>query len=436
MKNKLRVVYLCQFRNNHFTEILPLEFDILSKLTYYFKKKSRTISVSEGSVWNINAFKEFERFSDEIELHVISPYPFLAEKYYHFEENGINYHIFKNEDDRPDRLLFNRLTKYKFLSYSRNKRKICNIINEVKPDIIHLIGAENPSYAAAILDIPKDIPVLTQLQTLLNDPDFEKNYYMYKPWYNFRSEMEMKILKRSDFLGTIETSFNRILKDCLGIDKIVLNTTLALTEPININSFDKTYDFVYYARNIEKAADWAIEAFILASQKHPHITLDIVGGFTSDYKELLVKKLSNYGLKDNVIFEGEQITHDDVLNLVRKSRFAILPMKVDLVTGTIRECMANGIPVVTTITPASPQLNARRESVLLSEKGDFNGMAENMCKLLESHVFADFIKNNAIITSSERSSNFDIVTKYIAAYHAIIDYKRFDTPVPEYLISK
>ena len=102
----------------------------------------------------------------------------------------------------------------------------------------------------------------------------------------------------------------------------------------------------------------------------------------------------------NVIFCGPLPTHDDVIKQIRKSRFAILPLKIDLISGTIREAMANGLPVVTTITPATPKLNETRESVLLSEKGDFKAMAENMLWLINDNEVAIKLKKNSFVLSN------------------------------------
>ena len=142
------------------------------------------------------------------------------------------------------------------------------------------------------------------------------------------------------------------------------------------------------------------------------------------------------GEGENVRFEGKLPTHDDVLRQIKLSRFAVLPMKIDLVTGTIREAMANGIPVVTTITPASPNLNVKRESVLLSEKGDFQAMADNMLRLLRDKDFADRIREIALITAEERESNQEIVSQWVIAYKACIDNFRNGTPIPEDLLNR
>jgi len=96
--------------------------------------------------------------------------------------------------------------------------------------------------------------------------------------------------------------------------------------------------------------------------------------------------------------------------------------------------MANGLPVVSTITPETPNLNKKRESVLLSPAGDFSAMADNMLKLLNDENFAEKIRENACITASERVNNEQIIRKWIDAYRASIDNFKNGTPIPVHLL--
>ena len=144
--------------------------------------------------------------------------------------------------------------------------------------------------------------------------------------------------------------------------------------------------------------------------------MDIVGSGSTDFVEQLHRRILELNLANNVVFEGRLATHEDVITQIRKARFALLPLKIDLISGTIREAMANGLPVVTTVTPATPSLNEKRESVLLSQQGDYDAMALNMCKLLEDEELAKRISDNALLTSSESSSNTELMNGWKKVY--------------------
>ncbi|PWJ34876.1 glycosyltransferase family 4 protein [Fibrobacter succinogenes] len=428
---KIKVVMVCHFSNKlvrkHLNEGVGLLESIVRKII------KRPFMVYDFAQWNTNAIREFEKFTDDVELHVISPGYFMKDDESVFAENGIHYYFFRDERSLFDKIT-NRLLNRK-PSYKKNCIYIKNKIAEIKPDLVHLIGAEKPNYSLAALDVPNTIPLFVQLQTLLIDPDFRKNYPITSKMYDYRSGIERDILKKANYVCSPDEKFHKLLPSIISLQHPMIKTGLALTEPVDFSFEKKKFDFVYFALNISKAADFAIEAFAIACKEKPSITLDIVGEYSSALKAQLDSRIAELGIQKNVFFEGKQATHDDVIRQIKKSCFALLPLKIDLISGTVRESMANGLPVVTTITPDTPKLNAQRESVLLSPIGDHKAMAENMLKLLNDVSFAKKIQENAGITASERSSNEQVIRKWIAAYHACIENFKNGTPIPQELLS-
>ena len=320
------------------------------------------------------------------------------------------------------------------IQYKKNRGHIRKKISEIQPDVIHIMGAENPSYSLSALDVPKTIPSIVQLQTLMIYPGFKDNYPISEKIYNYRAGIERKVIENANYVGCVSKKFVPYLKDNVKLKHAILSTNLALTEPVDLSCEKKEFDFVYYALRINKAVDYAIEAFAIASQSNPSITLDVVGEYSNDFKQQIDERIRELGIERKVFFEGRLATHDDVIRQIKKSRFAVLPLKVDSISGTIRESMANGLPVVTTITPATPELNKKRESILLSPAGDHQGMAQNMLKLLNDEGYAEMIRKNAGITATERVNNEQVVRKWIDAYYACIDNFKNGTPIPESLL--
>lgn len=415
---KIRIVWICHFSNNQIRKRLNFEKYTLWALV---RKLFGRTEVSDFAVWNTNAIREFEKF-DDLELHVISPHYYIS-SLQEFEMNGVYYHFFKSEDDNLHSLIRSRLLRKPRRTFSKNARLINNLIDHIRPDIIHMIGAENPYYGVAALTIPKDIPFIVSLQTLMCDPNFFDNYPISQSEYDYRVSVEKAIIKRADYVGSKVESFKKIILKEISPDISFLDMTLAVGEDINIDNNIKSYDFVYFAADISKAADYAIEAFAIAKESYPDITLHIVGGYSETYISSLKSRMQELGLGREVDFTGKLPTHDDVILEIRKARFALLPLKIDLISGTIREAMSNYIPVITTITPATPDLNSKRESLLLSEKGDFFTMAENMCKLLSDNKYAQLIKENAVITLGDIYNNSQFMNKWRESYRNIINNK-------------
>ena len=143
------------------------------------------------------------------------------------------------------------------------------------------------------------------------------------------------------------------------------------------------------------------------------------------------KLIEELGITGAVTFEGRLPTHDDVIKQIRKARFALLPLSVSIVPNTLHEAMANGLPLITTVTSGTPNLNKKRQSVLISEKGDYKDIAKNMLLLLSDSQLAETLRVNAAQTETERSNNTDIIRHWVNAYSAILKHKKDKEPIPE-----
>lgn len=434
----LKVVWICHFTSKECTSRLTLDKPWYHKLYSFIQGKTTQMNISDIAVWDANGINEMAKIPEEVELHVISPYPFLTTSLQEYSDGNIHYHFFRNEELG---LIYN--LKHKLFGrvedeYKHNRRIISKLIRKIKPEIVHVMGAENPHYSMATLDIPETIPVLVQLQTFLNDPDFSANYPIAKDVYAYKSSVELNVLRRANYIGTVSIKFISLLQDKLHYNIPIINTSLAFTENVFTGESEKLFDFVYWASNINKAADLAIRAFINASRLKPGITLDIIGAYDVEYKKTLEAKLRENNLLEFVKFEGRLQTHDDVLNQIRKSRIALLPLKIDIISGTIREAQANGLPVITTDTGINGTqiLNKNIQTALIADHDDYNMMANYMIKLLEKPELAQKLKDNAYKNSLKRSSNASVVKHYIECYHAILENFHKGEPIPDDMIAK
>ncbi len=453
MTDKIKIVWICHFVNEIVNNKIELKFSFAEKLLRCFlHKQLKPDNPADFGIWNTNAIKEFEKIQD-VELHVISPYPYLGSKKKEFLLNNIYYHLFTSEDKTLYNFFLSKIKKYKFVNYNpfkflfkriyknidinfcKNRKIISTIISKIKPDIVNLIGAENPYYSLALLDIPENIPTIVQLQTLMSDPDFLNNYPISKDSYKFRANIERQILKKANYIGTNSKKFRNIIIKNINDKTIFVNTRLALTETINvtIDKNNKKYDFVYFSLNINKAADLALEAFGIAYSKDPSITLDIIGSCDLDYKQKLDCIIEYYNMKNAITFEGKLQTHEDVINQIRKARFALLPLKVDLTSGTVREAMANGLPVLTTDTGVlgTQKLNLVRQNVLISAIGDHQALADNMLKLMTDEGLVESLCKNAYQTTLERKSNEEVIRKNVEIYRACINNFKYNIQLPK-----
>lgn len=418
----IKVVWVCHFSSERVRQYL--------KLTHRYSLSKKR----DFGLWNVNAIKQFEEYK-EISLHVIFPHVGLSKRSQSFTINGINYHCFRSEDDFIITKILKKLFSYKTKNYRINRKYISSVISSVKPEVVHVIGAENPYYSLCALDIPKQIPCIVSLQTLMSTPSFLENFPISADEYNYRTNVERLVINRANYIASGSESYKNYIRNYLRKDAVFLNLNLAVGVDIDKSESEKKYDFVYFANDISKAADYAVEAFAIALSRQSKLTLNISGGFSADYKEAIDKRINELGISKSIFFTGLQETHDNVIKQIKKSRFALLPLKVDIISSTIREAMACGLPVITTVTPGTPKLNEKRESVLLSNQGDFDAMADNMLKILNDESYAKLITMNAYETIDELSSNESRMRKWKRAYYEIVDNVYNGTPVSNDIIS-
>ena len=415
---KIRVAWVCSFSNEKMRARLTFDSGGCLKILY------RLLGVTYGrgtdsAIWNTNAIEEMEKI-DDVELHVICPVRGLAKKEVSYEENGIHYYFFREQNSNIVRFVLHQLlSKYTSL-YKRNRRVISQLISEIQPDIVHVMGAENPYYSLSLLDVPSNIPTIIQLQALLTRLVNVTKVKEEKKSFYYKGLMEREIIKKADYIGTTLDDFKKFIIEEIKSDAQFLDISLAMAQKINLEPSEKQYDFVYFSANISKAGEEALESFILAHKKNPTITLDIVGGYDEAFRARLDARIKECGIDNCITFEGRLPSHDDVIRQIRKAQFALLPLKMDFVPNTLHEAMANGLPVVTTITDGTPSLNEKRQCVLLSEQNDFQSMADNMIALLDNENLGNELRQNAAMYENERSNNRSIIAEWVEAYKNIV----------------
>lgn len=430
----IRVVWICHYSDAKTRSYL--RFRRLYLLGLLKRLFGRFVQLGHDfAVWIPNAIKEFENRSDT-DLTVIFPHDGISGRLQRFSIGRIKYVCFHSQDDTLFAFLQRHVLKHTNPDYRKNRKLVASLIDDIKPNVVHVIGAENPYYSSTCLDLPRSIPCVLSLQTLMSTPGFKDNYNISPDSYEHRSFYERLVIQRCDYIGvgTHNQEFVDVIKTSIKPDAIFLRLSLALGVDINDALTDKKYDFVYFAANISKACDHAIEAFALLHKKYPLLTLNISGSCHPDERVILERRVVDLGIRDVVFFTGALESHDDVIDQIKKSKFAILPLKVDLISGTIREAMACGLPVVTTITPATPELNINRESVLLAPKGDFDKLATLMARLVEDRVLADTLRENAFLTIKEDYSNESFMNAWRKAYGEIIENYNNGSPFSQDII--
>lgn len=424
----MKILWVCHFSNNAVRNKIKLSDSFFESITRKLLNKQKI--KTDYAVWITNAIAECEQ-NEDIELHIISPHNGMRHRINKYCNNGVHYNFFKPDNDYFSEKIKRRLFKKEDTIFKGNRKIIQKLISEIKPDLIHFFGAENPYYSIAALDIDTNkYPLFISLQTLMSDNDFRTKTSIPEKHYIYRSELERKILEHIKYIGSSVNKYRELIWQNINSNAIFLNTTLAVAEEIKVTKTEKEFDYVYFAADISKAADVAIEAFAIACKKYPLLTLNIIGGDTPSFKKQLLTRINELEIKKNITFSGKLCSHDDVLKQIQKSKFALLPLKIDIISGTIREAMYSKIPIITTKTEGTPSLNETRQSILISDQGNYQAMAMNMIKLIESPELAEMLSKNGLITAMERWNNKKIMLQFEKAYKFIIEHHQTNIKVP------
>jgi glycosyltransferase involved in cell wall biosynthesis len=427
--NKIKVAWICHFSNQQIREQLSLSkmrvFNFLKSVSG--KQKSH---YGDFSPWVNNLIKEFEEFED-VELHIIAPHKGLIPLTCEFQTNGIFYHFFR--PDNPlllskigDKIYRNRKKKFRIIRHC-----VRRFIKQIQPDIVNLIGTENPHYSITVLDI-KDIPIYITAQTVYTNP-LRK---IYSDICNDLSwDIELKIHQKEKYFGC-DSRMHRdlILKN--KPDAIVFKTFFPIQKPERVKQVLKEYDFVFFAAGVtaKKGIEDAIEALAIAKKKKEDITLNVVGRCAANYKVSLLKKIEELNLTDNILFNDYFPLHADMHQHVKQARFALLPVKLDAIPSTILEAALLELPVVTYKTTGTPYLNKNGEAILICDIGDIQGLSSNMIKLMENPTLAEKLKKNAKRFVETEFDNTKNARRLVENYKAVLEHYHYNKPISQELL--
>jgi glycosyltransferase involved in cell wall biosynthesis len=363
MSGKIKAVWICHFSNKEIQDILKP------------KKK-----VNEMAPWIPFLAKVLEDHND-VELHVVAPHQHIR-GIKHFTLRNINYHFFN-----PN-IFFYRwslLDLYNFnikTEYIYNKLIIRYIVNKIKPDLIHLQGAENVSYSSSIFQFKDKYPILITIQGFLHKVAGTECSLLVKK----QVECELKIYKTFKHFGIRTETMGKVVKEFN--PNAVLHWHgygIKITLPGNVYNKEKKYDLLFFARidKIKGIEDLLKSISIIKKQKG-NINSIIIGSCSNDYMVELKGICRNLGIENNVTWAGFLPAQADVHEAASEARICVLPVQYDMIPGTIIESMLLKIPVVAYNVGSIHEVNEKEEVISLVDKDDINGLVEAVMAILKN----------------------------------------------------
>lgn len=390
---RMRVVWLCHFANKG--------------MKGYFN----TPKVSETAPWINNLINLFQLKSD-IELHIVAPNIFIN-KDTSVQIDNITFHFYQYRINYISKKLlsfikFDSLTHYFFI-----QRKIEAIIITINPDIVHLHGAENPYYAAGILNLINRFPTLLTIQ------GFIRNSSVRNRKVNKMIQLEEQIIKNINHIGVRTNEMTGIVASINSKAQLYYHNY-----PITIPEFEKNiqsdYDIVYFAKlSKDKGIEDLLYAISLIKKVNPFINLHVIGRTSSSYLQHLKDLINSLGIESNVSIIGFLETQHDVHRHAVKAKICVLPTYHDIIPGTIIESMFMKIPVVAYAVGGIPELNNEIESIVLVDKRNIRQLADKIINLLSDGERMSLLAENAYSCACKRFNNNQVYPDLLSIYKRI-----------------
>jgi glycosyltransferase involved in cell wall biosynthesis len=412
----------CDFTSFPFRNILK---------TIFNKKKKQ---FSDYGVWSHFLINELKKNKD-VELHVINFHPYMNSLFKKFIIDGVNFYCIS--ETFP--FLETDFIRFKFLNgfnplYRWGKYYVKKIVAEIQPDVINLIGMEHPNRVYSILGLSK-IPIFGTVTTVYSDPNFLK--YLGKV-NKIRSRFEILAHKHIKYFGCSGLKHRDLVMNnnpkaiFFKLFPVLANTKI----PSNVS---KLYDFVHFAGFSEsKGIIDSIKALLIVKQNHPNVTLNIIG-VDNDIKlyQKIKRLIVELSLNNNIILSNRFKTIEEMHAQAIKSKIAVQPVKLDLISGAMIEAMRLGLTLLTTNTGGASYFNKNGEAVLLSEINDINGLAQNMNLVLDSPEYASLLANNAKnFAQNEFENEIVSMQQYKSLISVINHYKNGCQPNSDLLINE
>lgn len=426
--DKIKLAIVCHFSNPEVREQMHFSNRRLFNLgRRLFSQEQKQKSVGDVSPW-VTYLIEFLRKRDDIELHVISSHSALNRNLYHFDNDNVDYHFVN--------IGYSTMLKYLLRSPSQwhrfnpLRKRVKKIVEQIKPDLVALIGAENGFIADTVLDL-FNYPVIIQCQTIYNNPDrikFDKIDCV-NAW------VERELFKRTKYVA-IPTKMHRDIFMNMEQNAIIFDWKAKTPLPDVPSVSRKEYDFVCYAVNMSKKKGYhdAVRALSIVCKQYPDTTLNLVGGGSLQVKNELRQLAEQLNVVQNVIFTNFFEKQTDLFVHIQKSRFALLPCKLDHISGTMIQAMNYGLPLVCYKTQGTPQLNSEEECALIAELDDIDGLASKMVELLSQPEKGTTLISNAKKRLKRKNNMPQTVERLVATYKAIVNKERNNTEIPKDLL--
>jgi len=339
--------------------------------------------------------------------------------------------------------------------YDRSLEKYwVEVINEFKPDIIHIHGTEYAHGLACVKACPKQKYVIS-IQGLLSV--YQEYYYAgIKPFQlikhttlndikNFMTTSQvLKELRRrtagemlylslcTNIIGRTSWDYSHVMAINPGIKYYFCNEVLRdsfyNSDKWRIDLKKDFTIFISQASSPRKGLHQVIKALSIVKNYFPDVQLrvagvDITGGRkwahrTVTYGAYIRSLLSTHRLHDKVVFLGK-LDETDMARELRSAHIHVCASVIENSPNSLGEAQLIGTPSIASFVGGVPDMVKDRETGLLYRFDDHVLLAYKIIELFNDDELARNISKNGILVASERHNKTTIVSRMLEIYQTI-----------------
>lgn len=384
-------------------------------------KLSTTEPIAVGNAgWLVNLAQELAGL-EGIELHIVTHFAFIQQDQTVFQDN-IHFHVVKYQFPVLKRGFPYYFRLDTFTSYKSFVEKAADLVDSLKPDLVHAHGTEG-AYGLAGLRVSEIYPVLTSIQGIIHDIyKFQRTAYFY-----FQRKLEAKVVRSGNYFGC-RTDWDKAFVKKLNKNASILHTP----EAINPVFFEGKWAGFTSKRIVvlgtiikRKGQEDLISILPDLIKISPGIKIAIIGTGKSGYVEYLRKMSARLGVCDSIEWHGHKKSHE-IATIFRDSRCLVMPSYSDNSPNAICEAMAAGLPVVAYGTGGIPSIVKHNEDGFLVKTGDRQALKHEILSFFNrDRASLMEISEAAQKAAIQRNLPRNVASATLLSYKVVLDGEKY-----------
>lgn len=358
-----------------------------------------------------------------------------------FFENNVNYYpIYIPKNKRVLKRIFSKFNDLNEI------KLLLNIVNIVKPDIIHIHGTE---FNFGLLQKQVNIKSVVSLQGILS-PYYEKYFSgipktdviinekfssklkLNSELNNFKRlssavQREKQILESStNIIG--RTDWDRRIAKILSPNSEYYVGNEIMRKPFyencwSKNEFNSTLNVVtIMSGGLYKGLENIVKTLeILKNHSSKKICWKVIGQSENDYLALVVKKWLKVSYKNlNLQFLGK-LKEDKLVSVLLESDVYCQVSHIENSPNSVCEAMLLGMPIIASFVGGTDSILEHNKEGILIQDGDPYSLAGTIIELSENFNLAIEYAKNARVRALERHNSKKIGNEYIEIYEGLLN---------------